>query len=158
MTPYSITREDAAKDAEAVRLILGTLQGLGVNTSAAVRLTELADSIEEQVKPEEPKEFGSMVRAPWNGRDRLWVRTHKAYWEDESGICAGWTELERPEVLRIGVGAELNSTYGEDPYKTGCADTIDRLQKHLIQLRSSAITVLQQRAYDKAIEAVEAMS
>jgi hypothetical protein len=53
---------------------------------------------------------------------------------------------------------KMTFDYGADAYRTGCADTIDRLQKRLIQLRSSAITAERQDAYDKAIEAVEALS
>lgn len=79
------------------------------------------------------------------------------------GEMANREGAEAYKALRREIGILLSESpaseqYGADPYKTGRLDTIDRLQKHLIQLRSSAITAERQDAYDKAIEAVEALS
>ena len=80
--PYSITREEAALDLQALRSILAKTDKDKVNYPAWYRLAELADSIEEQVKPaiEEPTEFGSIIRA-WHPDDPkgvtadLWQRS-----------------------------------------------------------------------------------
>lgn len=100
--PYSITRQDAAKDALAVRLILGALPAM-VNTGAIERLTELADSIEEQVKPPEPYDFASVVRVKTGTSFvRVGAVSNRPWVSGEER--RNWDELDVAEVLRIGVG------------------------------------------------------
>jgi hypothetical protein len=78
-------------------------------------LQDALAQIDEQVKPavEEPLEFGSVVRA-WHPRENddavaadLWQHSPmsgKHYWENCNGVIEIWSDLVRPEVLRIGIG------------------------------------------------------
>jgi hypothetical protein len=107
--PNSITREDAVSDLRALQSVLASLHAVGCNTSAAVRLNELADSIEEQVEPaiQEPKEFGSAVKACLVDGERTvgtWLNVGYGYWSNAfrtTGIQ--WRDLTVVEVLRTGV-------------------------------------------------------
>lgn len=165
--PYSITRADAERDLKALRYLLEV--GMVRHSSVVEVLTELADSIEEQVSPpdltsqqiaikeaqhkgwmlgyteawnnatngdlpphpplddagnpwveeqvkpvvEEPKEFGSIVRA---GQDEysnrvLWCRTRKGAWFSEEGAAVGsYSFLDKPEVLRVGIDGGYDHT------------------------------------------------
>jgi hypothetical protein len=153
--PYSIQREDAIEDSRALRSILASLQAVGVSTSASVRLTELADSIEEQVKPaiKEPREWGSVVLAhDTGGSARMrWILTGGIWRAERHNYCTSWAGLLDVEVLRIGVGAE-------DPdaasFTEGFDAACNEILKDLRNLRVNAITGERQDAYDKAILAV----
>lgn len=221
MSPYSITRENAARDLEALKAIL---DDDGIVEGDVKVLEEIADLIKEQVKPEEPKEWGSIVYGRTCGVDPChWQRDADGNWRSERGaLTEHWSHFRTGvEVLRIGVGAEYNhplqqlrdilfrSPDGEmtnreaaeaykalrreigillasqtdegagalpgpispgpgvaapsspdthESYMQGRQDTARYLRKQLIQLRSSAITAERQDTYDKAIEAVEALS
>jgi len=108
---------------------------------------------------EEPTEFGSIVRA-WHPDDPkgvaadLWQRSPrngKHYWENRLGNIEIWSELVRPEVLRVGIGETGN---GED-YKDGFSEAKLAMRQQLRNLRSGAITAERQNAYDKAIAVVK---
>jgi hypothetical protein len=111
--PYTITRENAEQDAAVVRDALAVLReiGGGVDEGATARLRELADSIEEQVKPaiEEPTEFGSVVRA--TNSDKLYVLADPTDpgtpWCGADGFWHTWLGLGPVEVLRVGIGDAL---------------------------------------------------
>ena len=97
--PYSIQREDAAKDAAAVRQ---AIRQSPLTVEAYEALSELADSIEEQVKPEEPLGFGTIVQVA-NGM--MVVRIGAAMrtpWR--SGYDAwNWEDLDNPKLYRVGL-------------------------------------------------------
>jgi hypothetical protein len=156
--PYSITREDAARDSRALRSILASLGAVGVSTSASVQLTELAESIEEQVKPavEEPKEFGSVVRAGYDEHtDRvLWVRASGGWYADaKHGFHATFAGLHDPEVLRVGIGGEGQV----EAYGKGRDDFATAVRRDVSALRAEAITSERKDAYDKALATVAAL-
>ena len=172
---YTITREDGADDAAALRYALEFASVKHSTHSTALRA--LADSIEEQVKPavEEPKEFGSIVRAVClGGTDpQLWQRSYgdgKHYWESETGVVDVWSDLTDVEVLRVGLGEPVNvhtfmteagfdsTPAQDDAYVLGAADMKARARKQFIQLASSAITSERKEAWRQAIEALEALS
>jgi hypothetical protein len=160
--PYSITREDPERDLRALRAVLSGFP-VSISSSAIPALQELADSIEEQVIPPEPS--GDVVVFFTLGHPRAGVAycPDGGLWDGDSEAGLTWAEIAgkgKAEEVMLYRRVEYPEVdiYGSDSYKTGCVDTIDRLQKHLIQLRSSAITAERQDAYDKAIEAVEALS
>src|SRR6266540_2453579 len=165
--PYSITREEAALDLQALRSILAKTDKDKVNYPAWYRLAELADSIEE------PTEFGSMVRAPWNGKNLLWIKAADNSWWPESGIATAWSELRSPEVLRVGIGETVPTDADEfmvsagfsprpdvapestEEYRDGFSEAKLAMRQQLRNLRSGAITAERQNAYDKAIAVVK---
>jgi len=106
---YTITREAAADDAEALRYALEFASVKHSTHSTALRA--LADSIEEQMVKlavAEPQEFGSLVRARSFGPlSMLWQRSPvngKHYWESDTGAVEVWSALTDVEVLRVGIG------------------------------------------------------
>lgn len=60
--------------------------------------------------PEEPQEFGSVVRASSvRYEEQNWTpipRTGEHWWHSETGKLEMWRDLIDPEVLRIGVGTD----------------------------------------------------
>jgi hypothetical protein len=125
MTEYTITRDDAVKDAAFLRDALAVLDqvGGGVNEEARYRLRSLADDIEAQIPEpavEEPQDFGSIVQAwhpsedPSSGPPDLWQMSPtnrqlppvsgEHYWENRNGVIEVWSDLQHPEVVRVGIG------------------------------------------------------
>jgi len=104
-SPYTITRQNGQRDLEALKALLARD---GVVDGDIDILQQIADSIEEQVKPaiEEPEEFGSVVRAGVDAiSDRvLWVNSASGYWFSETSRRADFPDLYHPEVLRVGIG------------------------------------------------------
>lgn len=85
----------------------------GLGTNVWNTLTDAAEQIEKQVKPaiEEPKEFGSIVRAISGPSvyGTLWQMAPghgEHYWQDAHGCVEVWSELTDVEVLRVGLGPE----------------------------------------------------
>lgn len=155
---YTITRENAVRDLEALKAIL---DNDGIVESDVKVLEEITDSIEEQVKPaiEEPKEFGSIVRAGIDGvSDRvLWVRSASGYWFSAYSQRATFGDFHEPEVLRVGIGDDSQAAQ-DDAYLCGRRDFGSRLRKELVQLASSAVTAPEKRCYDTVIAKVAALS
>ena len=165
-----LTTEDLA----ALRLVLAASERSRNNTPAWHRLHELMESIEAQVKPEDPIE--ALVQE----------FTHEA----DSDAAEFWTTVQwrkhhdrfaasLSEVLRIGVGDSHPSAFDlanmadesarldavnelEDAraegFKTGKHYTKAYMLQLLRKKRSEAITAERKDAFDKAIEAVEAIS
>lgn len=55
----------------------------------------------------EPTQFGSIIRAIYAGKSRLFQMAPtvgRHYWEDEDGLVEVWSGLEDAEVIRIGIG------------------------------------------------------
>lgn len=152
---YSITREDPELDLDALRDVIdNTGPGYGSHPRIFEVLRDLADSIEEQVKPvvEEPQEFASVVRAGFDSRsDRtLWVRGHKGGWQSDDGaFTAIWQSLHEPEVLRVGTG-DPRQEYA-DAFNAGSAAKAEGIRARLRGLRAVAITAPEQEQLDKAI-------
>lgn len=112
--PYSITRANAARDLEALRAVIAK-DGIVVGDFDTLR--ELADSIEEQVKPEEPKKWGSIVFGRTCGVDPChWQRDADGNWRSEHGALAEHWSHFRPgvEVRRVGVGLEPLAEWESD--------------------------------------------
>jgi hypothetical protein len=160
--PVNVT--DATQAVEALRY---ALEFASVKHSTyATALCELADSIEEQVKPtvEEPVAWGSLVRADSTASAQVRILfayvpapeevadagERKFSWYSEKDSWHSWQDLSRIEVLRIGVGAE-------DPdaasFTEGFDAACNEILKDLRKLRVNAITGERQDAYDKAIKA-----
>ena len=156
---YTITRDDGALDLDAIRQILSFIPSDKDNYPAWYRLRELADSIEEQVKPaiEDPMAFGSLVRARSYGPlSMLWQRSPengKHYWESDTGAVEVWSALTDVLVLRVGIGEESGPAY----WAAGFNAAKQAINGGLRTLRSEAITSERQSAYDRALEAVEEM-
>lgn len=92
--------------------------------------------VEEQVKPavEEPELFGSIAQAwhpsedPRGTPPDLWQMSPtnsqlppvngKHYWENRNGVIEVWSNLQHPEVLRVGIGEP-------DAYARGYEDGVD---------------------------------
>src|SRR5690242_17636205 len=76
---------------------------------------EIAAAIEEQLKPEQPLEFGSIVRAGTSeSSDRvLWTRGAGHYWFSETARRSDYADLHLPEVLRVGIGERLPTSAAE---------------------------------------------
>lgn len=143
--------------------------------------TKVADDIEAQVEPTDPVEalVQEYARRDW---DVASADEETATWK--YFITPSRLREFAAEVLRIGVGeatyphpdgvkkseasdgAALPVRRDGEPlaaapsptYRQGFDDCALHLRKQLIQLRSSAITAERQDAFDKVIEAVEAMS
>jgi len=59
--------------------------------------------------PQEPTAFGSIIRATYLGKPRLFqmaTTVGKHYWEDRDGLVEVWSELADAEIVRIGLGDE----------------------------------------------------
>lgn len=100
---YSLTREDAVSDSRALRSVLASLQAVGCYTSSAVRLTDLADSIEEQVPKIDPVE--ALVREFTHeaGSDAAEFWTTVQWRKHHDAFAASLSE-----VLRAGEGDEYS--------------------------------------------------
>ena len=134
----------------------------------AAKLHELADSIEEQVKPaiEEPTEWGSVVRARrvgYGAEDttslRWWrqnTRDANDSWASEPAGDLGvrysshWSYLHDPEVLRVGVGDEA-------AYNNGVSDTVSALIARLLEKRHGTNLMQKRDAFTEAIKIAEAL-
>jgi len=80
----------------------------------------VAEEIRSQIpKPavEEPEAFGSIVQAwhpsedPSGTPPDLWQRSPvngKHYWENRNGVIEVWSDLLHPEVLRVGIGPQVD--------------------------------------------------
>lgn len=161
--PYTITREDAERDLRALR---GALSGfpVSISSSSVPALQELADAIEQQVKPAvgEPQQFASVVKA----RDIImttyptgmfWTRVSGGIWiDDVAGTEREWDKLDVVEVLRVGLGDPSSEPTGEFEagYWACQADAHGKLQKQLAE----AITGERKNAYERAIQAVEELA
>jgi len=125
----------------------------------------IAQSIEEQVKPaiEEPKEFGSIVRAGVDGlSDRvLWQRLCTGGWQSEEGASIasfGW--LDHPEVLRVGIGTTqdaVGESYLEGRRK-GAEVVVARGIRVLEAYHKGALTAERKDAYQNAINVLRELS
>lgn len=115
---HKVTARKLRAFATAIRAERYAPHEFGVREAMAAEAVELDRRADELDPPkpaiEEPTEFGSMVRSPWNGRDRVWIRVNRGHWEEETGIGAEWSELHSPEVLRIGVGPEPLAEWEND--------------------------------------------
>lgn len=157
---YTIEREDPAEDARVLRAAIKIARSLvGGDATPMKRLIELADSIEEQVKPpkvDEPEVFGSIVRATEGYGTWLWQKTPaqgKHYWESETGAHTVWSELSDVEVLRVGIGDSNEPSR----YEQGFVDFGGAVRRDLSVLRADAITAERKDAYDKALATVAAL-
>lgn len=110
--------------------------------------------------PEEPQEFGSVVRASSvRYEEQNWTpipRTGEHWWHSETGKLEMWRDLIDPEVLRIGVGTDEKAKADEsvaysNGYEKGAADRTARILLRLQALRAVAITAPEQDQFDKAI-------
>lgn len=172
MTEIKLTLDDPTVSARALRYVVEEYlakkhaEGMVGSGSMAPLLDQIADSIEEQVKPaiEEPKEFGSIVRAGYDAHtDRvLWVRTPGGWYAEESaGFHAYFPGLHNPEVLRVGIGETeddpaVDQAYGNGQY-VGWGEALAAASRKLRTLRAEAITSERKNAYDVAIRTVEEM-
>jgi hypothetical protein len=160
VTEIKLTLDDAQAD---LTLLREAVVGYGNQSQIRALLTRLALSIEEQVKPaiEEPKEFGSIVRAGYDEHtDRvLWVRTPGGWYAEESaGFHAYFPGLHNPEVLRVGIGERLDVAPEEtEKYNLGRSDLAYDVLTKLRTLRAEAITSERKNAYDVAIATVEGL-
>lgn len=92
-------------------------------------LDAMADDMEAHLKPaiEEPKEFGSVVRAGFDAHtDRvLWVRTPGGWYaEEKHGFHAFFAGLHDPEVLRVGIGDSPEAEYHRG-YEAGYGEGVN---------------------------------
>lgn len=123
-------------------------------------LSQLADMIEEQVKPaiEEPTKFGSIVSAPLDGERVLWTpnpRVGAHYWISATGFSEVWSELTDVEVLRVGLGDVVDVvSIAIQGYSDAKSDALAKLRVQ----RSGAITSERKNALEKAIQAVEELA
>lgn len=135
---------------------------------SAAALRELADSIEEQVKPavDEPQEFGSLIFArhpddPEHVAAEWWQlcpSRGKHYWESQSGKVEIWSELLDVRVKRVGHGVSSEAYHREswrNGYQLGADNTRDRHIAVLDGLKRELITAVEHTVVDKAIAAIE---
>lgn len=114
---------------------------------------EIAAAIEEQVKPavEEPLDFGSLVRASNPERKNvLWQQAPHIgghYWINAYRDVEVWSELTDVEVLRVGLGGDH-----------GARGIVNQIHECLQKLLVKTPLVVEQRAYEKAIQAVEELA
>jgi hypothetical protein len=174
MSPYSITRENAARDLAALRATIDGRHYPDESEAAQIAvLQELADSIEEQVKPEEPEPFSVVQAVDPDGRDITAIRVFPGAnlaWSSGSAWYR-WADLKAIRVLRRGVGADpildrlADSPRLEDARAEGYNDGVEAAKSAAISLllikRERAITGERKDAYEKAIadiESIEALS
>ena len=122
--------------------------------------TKVADDIEAQLKPadEEPKEFGSIVRAGVDGLvDRvLWQRGPRGGWTSETGaFTAAFSWLDHPEVLRVGVGHDIDAL--EAAYGKGAEDFATKLRREIHALNASVVTAPEKRTCRDLLTLVAAL-
>jgi hypothetical protein len=169
---YTITREDPERDLNALRAAIEKFRYPDeVEAVQLQHVQELADSIEEQVKPivKDPEAFGSIVRAGYDEHtDRvLWVRTPRGWYaETDHGYHAYFAGLHEPEVLRVGIGepgakskealAAYDQGYGNGQY-AGFSQALEAADEKLRQFRAEAITSERKSAYDTAIAVIEGL-
>lgn len=156
---YTIEREDPQRDLSALRnAVAFYLVKLGDCHPVSVVLQEIADSIEEQVKPlvEEPTEPWSVIFANVpcsHGIEPRQLVLTSVGWIDAAGN--GWGDFSSfsdVEVLRVGIGQDQSAAYNE-----GGEDFAEGVRQDISALRSSTSLVVEQRAYDKALAAVAAL-
>jgi hypothetical protein len=155
-----------SKDPKGLLCVLGEasieFDNMGATASKAL-LDELRDQLRAQVKPaiEEPQEFGSIVQA-WHPSESpsgtppdLWQRSPvngKHYWENRNGVIEVWSDLQYPEVLRVGIGEQ-----SDEGWRRGWDALRAKLRRHYTQIASSAITAERKDAWRQALEALEEM-
>lgn len=111
--------------------------------------------------PQEPQEFGSVVRASSvRYEEQNWTpipRTGEHWWHSETGKLEMWRDLVDPEVLRIGVGVDEKACDGwREGFNQGNLDTRQRIYSRLTRLRATLITAPEHTAIDKALAEIEA--
>lgn len=166
--PVNVTLDVASYNMPVSKFLDWLRDGLGGE------FEKVADDIEAQVNPavEEPAEWGSLVLASSaTCHNRVgWMRvfpSHKHYWENADGVTEAWTDLHRPEVLRVGIGEpvhEFMTSAGFDPtspqdaaYTKGAADFAAKVRREVSALRSTVVTGPEKRTCDDALALVAAL-
>lgn len=168
--PYSITRENAARDLEALKAIL---DNDGIVEGDVKVLEEIADSIEEQLpKPAPAEPTGDVVvfvlGRPW------WPRVGGVHWltvehnnnpptwgeltdeVDSDQIVIYRNETELTEMASKPMDAGLAAGPWRDGYTKGTDNTRTRHIDILTALKPDLITAVEKTAIDKAIAAIKA--
>jgi hypothetical protein len=162
MTEIKLTLDDPAQTVELLHNAARHAGGTGWDHKSAQHTDWLARqitaAIEQQATPaiDEPTEFGSMVRAPWSGKDILWVRWLHSSWLSETGVTTAWSQLHNPEVLRVGIGEPVAD---QDSFSRGVLEgqryVCIQATVGLGQLLADAITAERKGGLQRAIELIE---